>query len=497
MSKKGYPRSLVDELAENLPEDLIKYYEANVNTNSAFPKQLIEVVEEAVYEDLKEETNQSELRKIYRSKKKSAGTKKKRYYENCKNMVELEYWRDDDIDKYCFKDIAYNHKYFNKEQWDAAYQGMSFEEIQTKELEAIKEWAENSNTKISAYKGREKRTPKSIYSNFKQDITLSILKYMDEKYDFNIESFAITVMDDLSDKSMFGNTKEKIKKDNDKLGHLIVFGDEEGDRRTHITFSEDLFGEEEEIKGFDVKDQEILSYLLQIAEKYEGTEYPIYVETANIAHAIQKNPKRKLSKSDYEDVIKRVRKLTANIDYYENGDWKKAIHLLDYAEHENEQGKDYIAFTPSPYTTGEIQNHRTTRLPAKERNQLTNNTAKLLFYTFLTQRVKAYKKCKDLNKQNEAYIVNYQYAHFLRFVNFGKGNKDNNHKEIIAALEDYKQKGIYINDYKYDRAKKIYAIEFMPLTEREIQDLNYYLSEEYRIDETETAIQLTIFDFDQ
>lgn len=497
MPKRGYPKSFIDELTENLPKDLVEYYNNIVNINSAFPKRLIDVVEEAVYEDLKEETNKSELRKIYRSKKKSAGTKKKRYYENCKTMVELAYWKNDDIEKYCFKDIAYNHKYFNKEQWDAAYQGKSFEEVQEVELQKIKEWSEDANARIIAYQGREKKTPKSVYSNFKQDVTLSILKFMDEKYDFNIESFALTVMDDLSDKSMFGSSKEKIQKDlDDKLGHLVVFGDEVGDRRTHITFSEDLFGEDDEIKGFDVKDQEILSYLLQIAEKYEGTEYPIYVETANIAHAIQKNPKRKLSKSDYEDVIRRVRKLTANIDYYENGDWKRAIHLLDYAEHENEQGKDYIAFTPSPYTTGEIQNHRTTRLPAKERNLLTNETAKLLFYTFLTQRVKAYKKCKDMNKQNEPYVVNYQYAHFLRFVNFGKGNKDNNHKEIIAALEDYKQKGIYINDYKYDRSKKIYAIEFMPLTERELQDLNYYLSDEYKISDTEDAIQLTIFDFE-
>lgn len=491
--KRGYTRSLVLELKNGISKELVEYFDTTKKTNKMFPSDLITVVDEVVTEELNEETNTSELKKIYRTKKKNLLTKKKRYYENCKRMVESQSWKTDDIERYCFKDVAYNNKFFNEEQWNAAYNNKTFEAVQAEELEKIKKWAEDSSSKMIEYGGREKRTPKSIYTNFKQDVTLDVLRILEEHYQFNIEDLIFAVMDDLSDKSVFGNKREKISRDDaDEGGHLIVFGDETGNRRTQITFSKDLFDENDTVKGFDVKDQEILSTLLQIAEKYEGTEYPIYVEVATVAHAIYKG--RKLSKRDYDEVVKRVRKLTANIDYYENNVWKKTLHLLDYAEREMQSGRDYIAFTPSLYTNNEIENKRVVKLPARERNSLTNGAAKLLYHTFLTQRVKAYKKCKQNNLQNEPFIVNYQYAHFMRFVNFGGGNKKNNHEEIMRALEDYKSKGIFINGYTYDKNKKTYAIEFLPLTPEEIQDLEYYLGEE--IDVKEDMIQLTIFDFE-
>ena len=164
--KRGYTRSLVLELKNGISKELVEYFDTTKKTNKMFPSDLITVVDEVVTEELNEETNTSELKKIYRTKKKNLLTKKKRYYENCKRMVESQSWKTDDIERYCFKDVAYNNKFFNEEQWNAAYNNKTFEAVQAEELEKIKKWAEDSSSKMIEYGGREKRTPKSIYTNF-------------------------------------------------------------------------------------------------------------------------------------------------------------------------------------------------------------------------------------------------------------------------------------------------------------------------------------------
>lgn len=470
----GYMPTVLERIIECLDVKLRDFYEKNHTKGDYYLTSFSELVKHIVQSELGSKESAGELSKCYSNKKRVLAQKKKRYYESCKQMVESQTWRNDDISHYCFQDIAMNSISLRQEQWDSLYDGKSFEEVEQSKLQLVKQWASDQDTYMIEYPGCEKRTSKWHFTNYSLDLTLNILKTIKELYNFNIDHQTFSFIDDLTDKPVFGAVREKLNTDQDKKVHQIIFGDEAGTRRTMIVFDEDAFEGKNSPCSFDARDQEILSLVIKATQNASSSQESIMLETAEIARAVMKNKTRRLSKSDYDDINRRVRKLAhATIDSYVGDTWVGTCHFLDAVERSNQQGKDYLLVYPSKYLMDELVSNRVTQLPADARNCLDNEAAKLLYHPFMVQRVEVYKKIQDHQQQNGCYEVVYQYGHFLRYVNFGKGNMKNNHAAILAALEDYKSKGILLQDYRYDAYKKTYRLYFKPLSDAELTDITY------------------------
>jgi len=54
-------------------------------------------------------------------------------------------------------------------------------------------------------------------------------------------------------------------------------------------------------------------------------------------------------------------------------------------------------------------------------------------------------------------------------------------KGIMSALEEYKNKGILLQDYRYDNYTKIYRLYFKPLSDAELTDIQYFFGSDMEI----------------
>lgn len=496
MSRKGYSSQLINEILLHIDQSLVQYHCDMIKRNIHFNCTLEDILKCVIYERLKNETNEKKLRLLLRNNNKARIQKKKRLYNSCKKMVDCNAWKNDDIERYCFKDIATNYIYLTESQWKKIY-NKSFEDLQQDRLIEIKNWCLSNDSKLIDYPGLEKKTQKSVFNNFLLDLTINVLEILKDLYDFDLDKLTFSMVNDLSDKAVFGITKDKISYlPSEKNGSIVISTSEDGQNKTIITFDEEAFSEKGYLRGFDIKDQELLSYLINLTTTHDVSSYPIVESIRTIAKIINKIPSDLMGGQTYEDTILRLKKLAhATVDFYKDGHYNGSLHFFDL---ELIPDKPYVAIWPSDYLISQLEQNRITQMPAEQRNLLGRDSSKLLFITFMTQRVRAYKKMKHLNQDNNGCKIVYHYNHFLRFVNFGKMNKPEIINEIISALEEYKEKNIFIKDYKHILTTQTFEIIFTPLSPIEIQDIGYYFGEEFNnsIKTQEYTIQqLSLFDY--
>lgn len=498
MKARSYSSQIINEIISNLDSSLVEYFNENATKNKNYPGSLEEMVRDIIEVDFGSESDSSELQKLLYNKKKNHSKKKKRYYEACKSMVESRAWEIDDIERYCFKNDILNYRMFTPEQWQKLYPNKTLEEVQQERLAEVEVWSKTEGVKgnLINYQGLEKKTPKQLYSNFKLDLTIEILSVIKRLYNFEIEALTFAVLDDLSDKAIFTVKKEKIVKNEENIGTQVIFTSLDGSRRTVISYDSAGFSDDkDEIIAFDIKDNKILSYLLKAAMRYEGTTMPIMIEKSKLGKSAFE--KKKLSQKDYDDIDRRLQKLShANIDTYIDNKWVSSYNFVDGIELVENGGREYVAFYPSEYMNNQIELNAVSQLPTNLRNLLESNTAKLLFVLLMMQRIRSYKKSTvkgELPYHVPSVLI--QYEHFLRYVNFGSGNQKDNRAEICKALDEYKEKKIFLKDYTYNSRNKTYTLDFIDMTDIEIQDISFYYGEENTISSAEGNIQLDVFNF--
>lgn len=484
MNTRGYSSQTIHEISENVNIELVEFYNSNASKNKYYPSTFYDLVRETIEDDIKSESEAEELRRMYNNKKRILMQKKKRQYESCRKMVETRAWEIDDLERYCFKADILNYNSFTTGQWNTLYDGKSLEDLQQERLQDVENWYKNPESFMIQYPGQERKTPKRQFDNYKSDLAIAILATMKRLYNWDMENLTFPVMDDLTDKPVFSAKRETLtRSQNGNKNSVVVFSSEDGRQRTVITFEDAAFGNKESTTLFDYKDSSILSYLLRAAIKYDGTTMPILIEKIKLIRAAYGRQDYKPTKRDYEDIDNRLRKLSqAYIETFVDNEWSGTFHMVEGIEKQDIDSRKYVAFYPSDYMTKQIENNGVSQLPTDLKNKLSSDAAKLLYAPLMVQRVKAYKRIRSQGLSNDSFKVAFQYGHFLRFANFGKGNQQDNHKAIMTVLEEYKSKDIFIQDYSYTQKDKVYTLTFKPLTDIEIQDLSYYFGDEYAID---------------
>jgi len=490
MSSIKYSKSFINKITATLDSDLIEFYNNKQLKLKPFNEPLETVVERVFIEELDNTADRAELRKIVSAKKRNLSRKKARCYKSCAAMVDTEEWKNES-ECYFYRDaltvfqmtgqlVANGIKY------------KSFPEMEREQLARIKQWAESDETRMMDYPGQEKKTPKTIFSNFMLDLTLNVLQIIGKEYDYDITSATYAVVDDLSNQALFANTREAIKKEDLKDGSLEIYRSEDGKHKTVLTFPPDLFDKKGYVTLFDDKDMRILSYLIQKWDENRSVVRPLPIRVIDICHYLSGNAKSNPSSYQYNDIWHRIYKMYAlGFESYNNENVTGGKRLI--AECTYDDTNKIIYYVISEFLYEEFTNNKIRKMPAEQLNQLEDKTARILYYPFMKQRVSAYETAIENNMTVDCYPMYFQYEHFLRWVNFGNGNQKDNHTAIIDALEDFKEKGIFIRTYKHLPRKRMYYVEFFVLSDIEIQDLDFYFNKSDQEDAEEVIEQLSIF----
>ena len=472
MSSIKFSKSFINKISSKIDPELVEYHATRQNRYKAFDKPLESFVERVLVNELGT-TDRTELRKLSTIKKRMMVRKKSRYYRICSDMVEAQEWKNES-DVYFYRDAltVYNLTgqliLNNKEYPD-------FPSMEKEQLRIIKDWATDVETKLINFPGQGKKTPKSQESDFIGDLTINILNIAEEDYGFDLSSVIYVGVDDISAKSLFVNKKQIVTKQDIQNGKLEVYRSEDGKHRTLITFPPDMFKKKESIQLFDSRDMQILSYLILQWEQSSSSILPLPIRIIDIYHAVTGNVKLKPSKNQYDDIWNRCYKMWAlGFEGYSGETFTGGRRLIAECELDDKQHIIYIVM--SQYLMDEIKENKIRKMPAEPLNELTDNTARILYYPFMKQRVSAYETAMEKEMEVTVYPMQIKYESFLRWVNFGDGTKKDNNTAIMEALEEYKEKGIFIKNYRYIATKQMYYIEFFALTDIEIQDLDFYFN---------------------
>lgn len=472
MGSIKYSKSFINKISSKIDQDLIEYYQSRRNRYKVFDKPFESFVEHILVEDLGT-TDRMELRKMSYVKKKSYARKKLRYYKTCCDMVETNEWKNES-DTYFFRDALTVYKLTgqlilnNKEYPD-------FPSMEQEQLFIIKDWAMNVESKLINSPSQGKKTPRMQERDFMTDLTINILNIAEEDYGFDLSTVTYVGVDDISAKSLFVNKKQTVTKQDIQNGKLEVYRSEDGQHRTLITFPPDMFKKKDSIQLFDSRDMQILSYLILQWEQSSSSILPLPIRIIDIYHAISGNVKSKPSKNQYDDIWNRCYKMWAlGFEGYSGENFTGGRRLIAECERDEKQNIIYIIM--SQYLMDEIKENKIRKMPAEPLNELTDNTARILYYPFMKQRVSAYETALEKEMDVSVYPMQIKYESFLRWVNFGNGSKKDNNAAIMEALEEYKEKKIFVKNYKYLATKQMYYIEFYALTEIEIQDLDFYFN---------------------
>lgn len=472
MNSIKFSKSFINKISNKIDPDLIEYHANRKNRYKAFNKPFESFVEKVLIDELGT-TDRTELRKISTMKKRMMVRKKARYYKTCADMVEAHEWKNES-DIYFYKDAltVYNltgQLILNGNEYP------DFPAMEKEQLRIIKDWSTDINTKLISFPGQGKKTPKSQERDFICDLTINVLNIAEEDYGFDLSSVTYVGVDDISAKSLFVNKKQIVTKQDIRNGKLEVYRSEDGKHRTLITFPPDMFKKKESIQLFDSRDMQILSYLILQWEQSSSSVLPLPIRIIDIYHAITGNIRLNPSKNQYDDIWNRCYKMWAlGFEGYSGDTFTGGRRLIAECERDEKQNIIYIVM--SQYLMDEIKENKIRKMPAEPLNELEDNTARILYYPFMKQRVSAYETAIEKGIEVDIYPMQIKYESFLRWVNFGDGNKKNNNAAIVEALEEYKEKGIFIKNYRYIATKQMYYIEFFALTDIEIQDLDFYFN---------------------
>lgn len=483
-----YSKSFINKITSKIDPDLVEFHTNKRIKMKAFDKPLNIFVERVLVEDL-DTTDKNELRKIATSKRKLYAKKKARYYKSCSDMVDTGEWKNES-DTYFFRDAltVYNmtgQLFLNGKEYP------DFPSMEKEQLEIIKKWSMDNESKMIDFPGQGKKTPKAQERDFMLDLVINVLKIAEEEYGFDLSYDVYVGVDDISADSLFVNKKQFVKKEDLQNGKLEVYRSEDGKHRTIVTFPPDMFKKNKTVTLFDSKDMQILSYLILQWENSNSSVLPLPIRIIDIYHAINGNIKLKPSANQYEEIWNRCYKMWAmGFEGYTGDKFTGGRRLIAECELDEKQKIIYVVM--SQYLTDQIKENRIRKMPADDLNRLEENTSKILYYPFMKQRVSAYETALEKGLDVPSYVMNIRYESFLRWVNFGDGNKKDNNAQIISALDEFKEKEIFVKNYKYMAAKHTYCIEFYTLSEVEIQDLDFYFNRQ-KEDPEEVINQLNIF----
>ena len=293
-------------------------------------------------------------------------------------------------------------------------------------------WKNDANSLLISFPGIASFTNNSIYNSLKNDLMINAWKYIETDLAGNIDSYLRMFPEELLEKPLFSPSSFTLMMEtasNNLLKEIIT--DDNGEELLEVTVNN---GKLTPPKSMDSNDLNTL-----------GKEV--------VDYHVGKNVLNKISNS--------CRKLVEyNFSYEEEGS-KMYFNLFDNITIKEDAERPYAIAQFGEILSNAIIQKKLISITSASYDILTNNLSRIICYAMKREQI-----ANQERKMNE-----YSYTYFQKIVRFKLKNKKKNMQLIQESLQEFVENQIAIKHFELRNG--IFIIQFLPLSDAEIEDLNF------------------------
>ncbi|WP_139192904.1 hypothetical protein [Anaerobacillus arseniciselenatis] len=343
------------------------------------------------------------------------------------------------------------------------------------QLKKYEVWAKDKKSRLTDFPYLDKKQMYQIEKAFENDIVNIICEFLEE----NPKNNWLTVRPkEWVDNPVFSDDgKKMIKADGKEVieigpgkNNTQLYNDSKLSDNRFFRFFFDL-GDGEEVKLDKVSppdpiDNEILQYIMEEMDNLFLSEKKIIVDLRGLLIEVYGHSGQK----QYDLIEKRLKKIGRySFEGTTVGQDNKThvsfiYNLFQYVEIKTDEltGRKYVEIQFSDKLHERIVTRKTIAIYSPFFKRLENSLSKILIYAFQKERIDAYVNERNLKSS-------YDYSFFTDRIRFRSKRLESNLEKIESSLQDFKNAGVLIEDYK--RVGSSFNITLTPLSKSEVADL--------------------------
>ena len=449
-----YSRRFIEELSKHIDPVIVEYFNKKKGLLNFPSDSFTELIDETLMDYLEGKTSREDLIPIINKIKKSRLQKRARWYKSYINDIDTI---SIDDAKHPLANIIMMARTLPLEEYTKIFGDKELDEIIEDKKNAASEWKNNSNSFLIDFPGLSAFTNNSIYNSLKNDLIISAWKYIENELAGNIDSYLRMFPTELLDKPLFSPSSFTLMMDtaSDNLLKEIIT-DDEGHELLEVTVNN---GKLTPPKSMDTNDLKLVNAFISNINMQEFSREKSVVVDLNtlgkevVDYHVGKNVIAKISNS--------CRKLVEyNFSYEEEGS-KMYFNLFDNIAIKEDAERPYAIAQFGEILSNAIIKKKLISITSASYDVLQNNLSRIICYAMKREQI----------ANQETLSNEYSYTYFQKIVRFKLKNKKKNLQLIQESLQEFVDNGIAIE--KFELKNGMFIIHFLPLSDAEIEDLNF------------------------
>lgn len=466
------PRIVLDEIEKELCSKFEKtgLFTSKMMEPDEVKNLAIELLTSEFHYDEKPMSDVKSIR--HRVVKRIKGTKK-----NWLKQVEGSTGQDNPIER----ELSVLQRFRDNPAFSSKFNELDDDEFKEKRLENLRTWASDPDAPTSAFPFFSEQHPASVKTAIRNDAIWFIAEYIIAEYGDNgdlrkaVENNPEAISQPIwTDKSIYRDeTVETIRRE-DELHTVTLYNfhkdGEELTLQTSLPLNTDDVVESKGLRNHqpDGKDMEIIRFIFRQKDNEFYKTKSITFDLRQLVLEIFKTA----SVRNYDNIEERLKKLS-NIRFemrIKSSNRKKKEGSMTWAFFDSllintdENGRRFVHIVIANSIYEQMINNQTTQIYQREVSRLELNLSKFLIHALQKERLR-------LNAENSPLTGTYSvYGFFMAHVRLPKGQFVRNMEMIQQALQEFKELGIIIEDYRPNKSLYEFEITFKPLSDMERAD---------------------------
>lgn len=452
-----YSSQMIADLCNKIDPEIVEFW--NTRKEELELHDTLYDCVDSVFEDFFQgKTGKEDLKEIQKAVAKVCDQKKRRLQK--KAHTDNEKYEISNK-KNPFHRIYEEKEFLSNAQWNQLYGGKSLSEVVMEKAEQVDTWKSEKAYIIQCpiFDTLRKSGQKDA---FYQDLFMNIADIINRDYAGNIRLFFVSSPDFLSEVPAFSTEgKRKILTEMTEQGvyEYLVSNTEGNYQVRYIAQNEDGT-----LKTFDERDRQILNFIVSNVKENFTQSKSVRFNIGDVARYLYGSSR--ISDQHVRDIEIRLKNMISLQFEYRMDGIEKVYNLFQsyIAVKEDLEGKKKganveIVFSDMLFEA--VEQKALIQVKTKEYNELEMPLSKNMFYILQKERILLTKE-QPYHMSKE-----YDYLFFARRIAFQKGQKKNI-SLLKTSLEEFKSKGIVVEDYKVVKDK--FYITYVPLSENERAD---------------------------
>lgn len=463
-----YPQQLISSLAKQVDNSLKVFFDLE---SSKFSSDINNLIENTLCKFVGNKTSKVELKTVLITQNRLRLQKKKRWFNSFYDSIRLY---PVEHNKSPFHNIWRDFQDRDMQSLFKLYSQKTLEKAIEKITETIQSWQKDNDSLLINYPLIAQKTWNQVFTCFQTDLIINLISIIIKSYDGNIGSYFSKKPEVLLQYPIFSASRYSLPVQEQFDNYIIpLFASLPSDLVLSVNIDKpSTLTANKKFKVFDVRDNQILSYLFDIIQPDFYESHQVIVDLGELAKAVYKRP----SKFLYDDINKRLHNMQGvNFRYYKKDNLDVPVlsfNLFDSVATLQTEKKQMIVISFGRMLYEAVTKWNMISVTSSSYNSLCLDLSKLLYHNLQKERI-------VLNNSTsvtpEGYLYKkYDYSFFLRIVLFKKPKKAENITLIKDALEEFVNKKIAIAKYIYDLNSGCFQIYYFPLNNDELADLSFH-----------------------